>query len=49
MKKNGKNNAGKRAFFLTKKPEIAKHEKSKKLNFFVRFVCTLKIFNEKTR
>ena len=30
MKKNEKNNAVKRAFFLTKKPEIEKTEKSKK-------------------
>ena len=48
MKKNEKNNAGKRAFFLTKKPEIEKTEKSKKSNFSVPFVCTLKIFYETT-
>ena len=42
--KNEKNNAEKRAFFLTKKHEIAKHEKSKKLNFFVPIVCTPKFF-----
>ena len=42
MKKSEKNNAGKCAICLKKIPEIAKHEKSKKLNFFVPFVCTLK-------
>ena len=41
-----KNNALKRAFFLTKKPEIEKTEKSKKLNFSVPFMCTLKMFYE---
>ena len=46
--KNEKNNPGKRAFFLTKKPEIEKTEKSKKLNFSVPFGCTLKIFYETT-
>ena len=48
MKKNEKNNAEKRAFFLTKKPEIEKTEKSKKSNFSVPFVYTLKIFYETT-
>ena len=32
-------------YFLPKKSEISKHEKSKKLNIFVPFVCTLKIFS----
>ena len=31
-------------YFLPKKTEISKHEKSKKLNFFVPFVCILKNF-----
>ena len=44
MKKSEKNKCEKMRYFFTKKPEIAKHEKSKKLNFFVPFVCTLKFF-----
>ena len=44
MKKSEKNNAGKCAISPPKKPEIAKHEKSKKLNYFVLFVAHSNFF-----
>ena len=48
MKKSEKNNAGKCAIFFYQKPEIGKTKKSKFLDIFVPFVCTLKIFCETT-
>ena len=48
MKKSEKNNAGKCAIFFYQKPEIGKTKKSKFLDIFVHFVCTLKIFCETT-
>ena len=43
-----KNNALKRAFFLTKKPEIEKTEKSKKIKFFRAFCVYTQFFYETT-
>ena len=48
MKKSEKNNAEKCAIFFNQKPEIGKTKKSKILDIFVPFVCTLKIFCETT-
>ena len=42
MKKSEKNNPGKCAIFFYQKPKIGKTEKSKFLDTFVPFMCTLK-------
>ena len=48
MKKSEKNNPGKCAICFYQKPKIGKTEKSKFLDIFVPFMCTLKIFCETT-